>query len=64
MTIATGPGSRCFQCNEEGSDLWVQEWDSGIHRRCLAAFLASVEGQIVLVHGHEIYVPEVQAEQG
>lgn len=22
---ATGDGTRCFQCNEPGSDLWVEE---------------------------------------
>jgi hypothetical protein len=52
--------SRCFVCNGVGSDLWVEEWDSGIHRKCIMRFLSSPEGKVVLDHGHSIYLPEIQ----
>lgn len=57
-------GGRCFTCNETGSDLWVEEWDTGIHYKCLGTFLASDEGQCVLSHGHAIYAPGPEEKSG
>ena len=53
--------SPCFQCGSvvEQNALFVEEWDCIIHRECLPAFLNTEEGGIVMLHGHEILVPEL-----
>ena len=51
----------CFQCAEEAGYremLFVEEWDTSIHRSCLSAFLSTDEGKIIMCHGHEIYIEE------
>lgn len=56
------PGGNCFTCGgyvEVAKGLFVEEWDAVIHRDCIAVFLSSAEGQIVVSHGHEIWLPEV-----
>jgi hypothetical protein len=52
------PTDSCLQCGKTGGPfLFVEEWDGGVHRHCIAAFLASPDGLIVLDHGHEIVIP-------
>lgn len=57
----------CYQCQqpvERDVDLFVVEWDSYLHRRCLGHFLCQPEGLIVVAHGHEIVVvPELAREE-
>jgi hypothetical protein len=51
--------SDCFQCTKQVKakrDLFVEEWDAYLHRKCLGAFLKSPEGEIVIKHGHEIII--------
>lgn len=61
MVPTDDDSSKCFMCQKKSSDLWVEEWDTGIHRACLPAFLMSQEGQDMMSHGHEIYVPPLGA---
>ncbi len=44
----------CWACGETGCDLWCEEWDTPLHKRCLGAFLKTEEGQCVIAHGHNI----------
>lgn len=48
----------CFFCqkNEPPPNHFVDEWDAYIHEGCVEAFLKTVEGQIVLEHGHAVTV--------
>ena len=50
--------SPCFVCNKPSGkiddNLWVEEWDTSIHRKCLEAFMKTDEGKIVIAHGHSI----------
>lgn len=59
-------GASCFQCRgtEPRPELFVEEWDAFLHRDCLGRFLLSPEGLIILKHGHEIVVPEVDPVDG
>jgi len=47
----------CFHCNKEikSEDLmFCDEWDCYLHRDCVMDFLKSEDGQVVLLHGHEV----------
>lgn len=56
--------ARCWQCGMTAAakplDHFCDEWDTLIHRACIPAFLVSVEGRIVLEHGHEVVIGEVK----
>jgi hypothetical protein len=49
---------QCWQCSkpilptEDAS--FCEEWDTFLHDRCIDAFLKSEEGEIVLLHKHEV----------
>jgi hypothetical protein len=47
-------GHPCWVCGEIGCDLFCEEWDTPLHKRCLGAFLKTEEGQCVIEHGHNI----------
>ncbi len=49
---------KCWVCDEEGCELFCEEWDTPLHYKCLGTFLASEEGQVVLRHRHMIDIPE------
>ena len=51
-------GHRCFACGESkpAPDHCLIEWDADIHGKCVAEFLKTDEGRIVLDHGHGIVV--------
>lgn len=51
-------GGPCWVCQEDGCELFCDEWDTPLHVRCLGEFLCSEEGRIVLDHGHCIEVAE------
>jgi hypothetical protein len=58
-------GHGCLVCQGpvvEAVDLFVEEWDAYLHRKCLGPFLTSPEGIIVMRHGHEIVLPEIGAQ--
>lgn len=57
-SVAVGPNQRCFVCNAPDSELFCDEWDCFLHRRCLGAFLISEEGRVVTAHGHAIQMDE------
>lgn len=46
----------CWECRRPWPDCFVEEWDAYIHSECVEAFLAGEEGQIVLSHGHGVYI--------
>lgn len=49
--------SRCWQCGESGDPgpwSFIEEWDAHVHDKCIADFLKSREGELLLSHGHEI----------
>lgn len=46
----------CWVCDKKGCDLFCDEWDTPLHSRCVAKFLESDEGRIVLGHGHQVVV--------
>jgi hypothetical protein len=48
--------SECFQCGQHVPAVthFCDEWDCYLHGDCIDAFLASDEGQIVTLHGHEV----------
>ena len=47
--------SECFYCGKTGQlDHFCEEWDTGLHAKCVRPFLATPEGQVVLNHGHEV----------
>lgn len=46
----------CWVCREKECDLFCDEWDTPLHSRCVAKFLESDEGRIVLAHGHEVVI--------
>ena len=52
----------CWICAGGRSDLYCEEWDCYLHRRCLGRFLVTEEGALVLTHQHLIYVPEGDEE--
>lgn len=47
---------RCFLCKWSGGGPWsfVEEWDADIHDECIDKFLETMEGKIVINHGHEV----------
>ena len=51
-----GKNALCFYCTSPcgENDLWVEEWDAPLHRSCLAEFLSTDEGKVVIEHGHDI----------
>lgn len=46
----------CCVCGKPNCDHYAEEWDTGIHKDCILNFLASEEGQIVVMHKHLIMV--------
>lgn len=53
----TDPAHGCWVCRkvDPPPDLFCDEWDTYLHSgECLAAFLASEEGRIVILHGHDV----------
>lgn len=56
------PRDRCWVCNEGGTDHFIEEWDAGLHYRCLGKFLSSDEGQVILDHGHVIFAVSTEKE--
>lgn len=61
------PTGECIQCGDpvrpNDAGLFVEEWDAVLHRSCLGYFLCSEEGEVVLLHGHEIVLPEIGIDQ-
>lgn len=51
---------RCFHCDKSNPkpELWCEEWDSGLHRECVPAFLMTHDGKLIMEHGHLIHIPE------
>lgn len=50
----------CWQCKlpvDLKTDLFVEEFDSYLHRDCLGDFLCTPEGRLVVAHGHMVFVP-------
>lgn len=54
--VSDGAHYPCWQCNEKGSDHFVEEWDAFLHEACIIPFLHTAEGEIVLAHRHYIQV--------
>ena len=57
MYDPTNPDHGCWVCgkNDPPCDLFCDEWDTYLHSSaCLAEFLASDEGRIVILHGHDV----------
>jgi hypothetical protein len=50
---------QCLHCNKLGADHMVEEWDGFLHRNCIPAYLLTDEGQIVMLHGHEVVIQEL-----
>jgi hypothetical protein len=50
------PTPPCHFCNKPGATHWVEEWDTAIHARCVPAFLQTEEGEIIIEHGHDVYL--------
>jgi len=52
--------TECWECGTmittQNPPLFVLEWDAFIHYGCLAKFLSSDEGMIVLHHEHDILI--------
>lgn len=44
----------CWECRKYGCELWVEEWDTPLHEKCLDAFMLTGEGAILLEHGHTV----------
>jgi hypothetical protein len=55
---------RCWYCGktEPKADHFVEEWDCYIHGVCVAPFLETDEGKIVLGHKHVVVV-EIDGER-
>lgn len=51
---AGDPELRCWQCNRSGADHFCEEWDTGLHGKCIAEFLETEEGKVVVNHGHQV----------
>jgi hypothetical protein len=49
----------CLHCNkpEPRPDFWCEEWDGGLHRDCIPAYLMGAEGRIIMDHGHMVFIP-------
>lgn len=46
----------CWVCGKLDAKHFCDEWDTPIHARCVPSFLQTEEGQIVIGHGHEIWL--------
>jgi len=44
----------CWVCRSKEADHYCEEWDCGLCGKCIAAFLETDEGQVVINHGHEV----------
>lgn len=46
----------CFYCRKTEPPVthFCDEWDCYLHAHCIDEFLATPEGQIVILHGHEV----------
>lgn len=47
----------CFLCQQPiNEDRYYEciEWDCSLHVKCVDPFLKTLEGQVVLAHGHEV----------
>lgn len=49
-------GTRCWVCGEPvlSTDVFCFEWDTGVNKKCVDAFLKTREGKLVIDHGHEV----------
>lgn len=55
----------CWYCHLKGPDHWVEEWDAPLHKACIAPFLRTEEGAIVLAHKHFIQIgDQILLEEG
>jgi hypothetical protein len=54
--LGTSDYDACFYCGKLDPPCthFCDEWDCYLHGDCIDAFLATEEGQIVLLHGHEV----------
>ena len=50
----------CWICGTGGADHFIEEWDAYLHYECAGKFLASVEGEIVLSHGHTVVLQKCE----
>jgi hypothetical protein len=59
LPIGNNP-PKCWQCQNSTStsppDHFCDEWDCFLHSVCVAPFLLSEEGQVVISHGHEVLI--------
>lgn len=49
-------GIHCYVCGKPNARHFCDEWDCGIHARCVPDFLKSNEGKVVINHAHEVYL--------
>jgi len=49
---------RCYHCNKVIATVkeasFCEEWDAFIHRKCILSFLNTLEGEVVVNHGHVV----------
>lgn len=57
--LELGPYDICWVCQACGVDHYCEEFDCGLHRSCVPAFLNTKEGLLVLEHGHGVIIAEV-----
>ena len=50
------PKHPCWVCGKPDCTHFCEEWDTGIHAKCVADFLKSEEGSCMTLHGHTIIV--------
>lgn len=55
-SVFAGMEGRCFHCHKEGAKHFCEEWDCLLHARCVPDFLKTMEGKIVIEHGHEVLI--------
>lgn len=54
----------CWVCGKDGAQHFCDEWDTYIHARCVPAFLQTREGELVIEHGHDVYLKfDVESEK-
>lgn len=46
----------CFYCGKSKPQVthFCEEWDCFLHKACITPFLKTVEGKIIISHGHEV----------
>lgn len=44
----------CWVCDKHNCELFCEEWDTAIHKKCVDKFLETDEGKLVLNHEHNI----------